>query len=291
MLGPIIIKGLSLAAIYFLISFSVTFLYGVGGFPNLVIGTIGLTGAYVTSTIIKSDVNILFAILAGIGISILLGMIIQRFVVEPLFNSVGGGDRGRIFVIYGTFGLSLLLPAILLNIFRSTMTTIRLPRLGTLKILSASITGYELITIGIAILILVLSHIILNKTRAGTQVRGVTQNSFLARLIKINIGRIYLITAAIGGGCAYIGATLWGEMFSLELGSGTLFTLYGFLIAVMGGLGSIYGAFFISLIIGLALSTTDFLLGSKFEYIITTFILIILVIVKPKGVIPTRRDI
>ena len=68
----ILIKGMTLAGIYFMISFGVTFLYGVGGFPNLAIGPIGLAGAYVTATLIRSSMHPIWAIWVGLGCSILV---------------------------------------------------------------------------------------------------------------------------------------------------------------------------------------------------------------------------
>jgi branched-chain amino acid transport system permease protein len=287
----IIINGLTTAGIYFLISFAVTFTYGVGGFPNLSIGPIGLTGAYVTSTLLKAGLNVPMSLLAGIAVAVVLGIVIQKFVVEPLYNASGGGERGRIFVIYGTFGLCLLYPAILLNIFRSTMVNMRLPDLGIYNIVNITITGYQLLSILITFLTLIVAHLILNKTKSGTHVRAVTQNFQLSRLIGINVPLIYLTTAAIGSVCAYIGAVLWGEIYSLELGSGIMFTLYGFIIAVMGGLGSIYGALVVSLILGFALSAASFWIGGVFEHIIMTLILIVILLVRPRGIIPTKREV
>ena len=70
-----------------------------------------------------------------------------------------------------------------------------------------------------------------------------------------------------------------------------VFTLYGFIVAVMGGLGSIYGAFIVSLMLGIALSATSFLIGGVYEYIVTTLLLIGILLVKPMGVVPSRRDL
>lgn len=285
------IRGLSLAGIYFLISFAVTFLYGVGGFPNLTIGPIGLAGAYVTVNLLRHTHSILTATLAGIGFVVALGILIQRFLVEPLYKVVGGGDRGRIFVIYGTFGLTLLAPAIMQTVFKSTMINMRLPTLGVIQWGRATITGYEVLSITIAWGLFAVAHWVLVKTRLGDRVRAVTQNATLASLIGIRVGNIYLMSAAIASVCSYIGAVLWGEIFSLELGSGMMFTLYGFIISVMGGLGSIYGAFLVSLILGLTISFTSFYIGGVFEHIMTTFILIIVLIVAPRGLVPTRREI
>lgn len=287
----IIIRGLTLAGIYFLISFAFTFLYGVGGFPNLAIGPIGLTGAYVTSSLIRNIDNFYVAVLAGAGVAVVIGLLIQRFLVEPLFKVVGGGDRGRIFIIYGTFGITLLAPGLLQRIFRSTMITMRLPELFIIRFLGTTITGYEILAIITSFLLFGFVHTFLVKTRAGDQVRAVTQNADLANLVGISVRRIYLITAAVASVCAYLGAVLWGEIFSLELGSGMMFTLYGFIIAVMGGLGSISGAFFISLILGMTISFTSFYIGGVFEHIVTFFILIIVLLVAPRGLVPTRREV
>ncbi len=287
----IIISGLSLAGIYFLISFAVTFLYGVGGFPNLAIGPIGLAGAYTTAHLLRSDVNIFIALFIGVIVAVALGVLIQRVVVEPLYNSVGGGDRGRIFVIYGTFGLTLLFPALLQNVFTETMINIGAPNIGAITLFGATITGYELLSIIIAGLIFVIAHIVLNKTRRGTEVRSVTQNHTLAGIIGIKVNYIYLIVAGISAASAFIGGVLWGQIFSLDLGSGMYFTLYGFIIAVMGGLGSISGAMIVSIILGLVMSFTSYYIGGVFEPIITTIILIVIILVAPSGLVPSRREV
>jgi len=287
----ILFKGLSLAGIYFLISFGVTFLYGVGGFPNLAIGPIGLVGAYVTATLLRDNFAVVTALSAGSFCSVILGIAVQKFVVEPLYNSTGGGDRGRIFVLYGTFGLLLIFPPILLNIFRSTMMTLGLPTLGFYKLGSTVIGGYEILAILSAVCILIITHWVFTKTVYGTRVRAVTQHPLLSTAIGINVGRIYLITAVVSSICAFIGAVLWGQIFSLELSSGASFTLYGFIIAVMGGLGSLNGAFIVSLVLGLALSATSYTIGGVYEYIITTILLILVLIIKPKGIVPTRREV
>jgi branched-subunit amino acid ABC-type transport system permease component len=289
--ATIIFKGLSLAGVYFLISFGVTLVYGVGGFPNLAIGPIGLTGAYITGTLIRKGLNLPLSILIGVIGSVIVGMGTQRFVVDPLYKSGGMGERGRIFVIYGTFGLLLLFPAILLNTFETTMMTMKFPSLGVYNLFGASMTGYELLSIVIAIATLLIAHITFNKTLPGNKIRSVTQNPILAQVIGINVKRVYLVTASISSICAYIGAVLWGEIFSLELSSGVFFTLYGFIMAVIGGLGSIYGAFVISLVFGITLSASSFLIGGVFEYIITTVFLVIVLLLKPMGVIPTRREV
>ena len=291
MVYDILITALSLAGIYFLISFGVTLLYGVGGFPNLAIGPIGLTGAYITCSALRANIHVPGCLFLGLGGAMLMGVFIQKFVVEPLFNSVGGGDRGRIFVIYGTFGLCLLVPAILQNVFKTTMMNVRMPSLGTYKILHASITGYQLLSIGIALALFVVPHFFFTRTKGGTKVRGVTQNAFLSRLIGVKVLRIYAVTAGVAAATAYIGALLWGEIFSLELGSGTMFTLYGFMISVMGGLGSIYGAFLVSILLGLSTSATSFLIGGVFEHIVTTLILILVLIFAPRGLVPTKREV
>jgi branched-subunit amino acid ABC-type transport system permease component len=287
----VIIRGLSLAGIYFVISFGVTFLYGVGGFPNLTIGPIGLAGAYVTASLIRNANDIYTAVLSGLAIAVLIGIAIQRFLVEPLFKVVGGGDRGRIFVIYGTFGLTLLAPAIMLLTFKSTTISMRMPGLVIIRFMAATITGYELMSIVIAVVLFATAHFVLVKTKVGDKVRAVTQNAVLANLIGIKVRNIYLIAAAIASVCSYVGAVLWGEIFSLDLGSGMMFTLYGLIVSVMGGLGSISGAFLVSLILGMAISFTSYYIGGVFEHIVTTFILIIVLIVAPRGIVPTRREV
>jgi branched-chain amino acid transport system permease protein len=167
----------------------------------------------------------------------------------------------------------------------------RLPRLGSVEIMGFPLGAYEIFAIVFAFCLLLITQLALNRTLYGNRVRAVTQNPLLGRLIGIDVRRIYLVTAAIASVCAFIGAVLWGEIFNLDLGSGVTFTLYGFVVAVMGGLGSIYGSFLVSLFLGMTLSATSFLIGGVFEYIVTTLLLIAILLIKPMGIVPTRREL
>jgi branched-chain amino acid transport system permease protein len=194
-LGLEIIKtGFVLTAVYFLISFAVTFQYGVGGFPNLALGYVGALGAYVVS-VLWNPVGPVLAILIGAVASIGFNLFLQKYIINKLARGRTEEDI-RNNILYGTFALLVVIPPILNWLFPTSAITINI---STGDRLFDMVTTFELGLIILAVAVFVAFYFIIKKTHFGHVIQAVTENSKLSAIMGINIRKVYLIVAAISG--------------------------------------------------------------------------------------------
>jgi len=279
-------SGLILTSVYFLISFAITFQYGVGGFPNLALGYVGLLGVYVTTNL-WNRVGGLVSIIVGVIVSFVFSILIQKFVIKSLEKG-RTEDEVRLNILYGTFALLVALPPIFQKIFKSTMVSVDLP---TGFRLFDILTVFELFIIVLALVFFVVFRFLIKKTHFGHIIQAVTENSKLSSIMGINIRGIYLIVAAISGIFAYTGLLIWGRLYSVRLETGSEIVIYGFIISVLGGLGNISGALIASVLVGFSYALSNFLIGGVFTPIVAFIIFTVAIIIFPRGFLKSERTL
>ncbi|MDK2788640.1 MAG: branched-chain amino acid transport system permease protein [Epulopiscium sp.] len=279
-------SGLILTSVYFLISFAITFQYGVGGFPNLALGYIGALGVYVTMSF-WNRLGAPLAIVVGILVSIAFSVIIQKVIINNLEKGRTEEEK-RNNILYGTFALLVALPPIFQKTFKSTTVSVDLP---TGLRLFDTITVLELFVIVLAIVIFAGFRFLIKKTHFGHVIQAVTENSKLSSIMGINIQKIYLTVAAISGLLAYTGLLIWGRLYSVRLETGSEIVIYGFIISVLGGLGNISGALIAAAVVGFSYALSNFLIGGVFTPIVAFVIFTIAIIVFPRGFLRSERTL
>lgn len=282
----IIKSGLILTAIYFLISFAVTFQYGVGGFPNLALGYVGSLGVYITTSL-WDKVGAIIAIILGLIAAILCNLLIQQFIINNLEKG-RNDDEKRNNILYGTFALLVALPPIFQKIFLSTLVSVDLPSGPRIF---ETFTMFELVLVILAFLIFIGFRFLIKKTHFGHIIQAVTENAKLSLIMGISIKKIYLVVAAISGAIAYIGLLMWGRLYSVRLETGSEIVIYGFIISVLGGLGNITGALLAAVIVGFSYSLSNFLIGGVFTPIVVFFLFIVAIIIFPRGIFKSERTL
>lgn len=279
-------SGFILTSVYFLISFAITFQYGVGGFPNLSLGYIGLLGVYITKNL-WNRLGAPAAIIVGIIISIVFSILIQKFIINNLQKGRTEEEK-RNNILYGTFALLVALPPIFQKIFKSTMVSVDLP---TGARLFDMVTVLELSIIVLAVIIFIGFRSLIKNTHFGHIIQAVTENSKLSSIMGISIQKIYLTVAAVSGVLAYIGLLIWGRLYSVRLETGSEIVIYGFIISVLGGLGNISGALIASALVGFSYALSNFLIGGVFTPIVSFIIFTIAIIIFPRGFLKSERTL
>lgn len=279
-------SGFILTSVYFLISFAITFQYGVGGFPNLSLGYVGLLGVYVTTNL-WNKLGAPLAIIVGVIVSTVFSILIQKFIINNL-------ERGRTEeeirnnILYGTFALLVALPPIFQKIFKSTMVGVDLPTGARLFDIT---TVFELTVIVLAVIIFIGFRSLIKNTHFGHIIQAVTENSKLSSIMGISIQKIYLTVAAVSGVLAYIGLLIWGRLYSVRLETGSEIVIYGFIISVLGGLGNISGALIASVVVGFSYALSNFLIGGVFTPIVSFIIFTVAIIIFPRGILKSERTL
>jgi len=192
----------------------------------------------------------------------------------------------------GIVGLSTALINLALLIFGADIANtppsgLRMPlQIGPIRVLSG-----QLAILAASILLVVGLQYFLARTQTGRAIRAVAQNRAAAQLMGIDVNRIYILTFGIGAACVGVAAALIAPLYPTSPNIGTYFVLTAFVVVVLGGLGSIGGAFLGSLVIGLIDSLSGFYVGSDLREVAVFGVFLLILILKPSGLFGGRLNL
>jgi len=147
----------------------------------------------------------------------------------------------------------------------------------------------NLLAFGGALVVLGILYGVLHKTYVGLAIRAVAQDRECATLMGINPGRIYLLTLTIGGALTGLIAAFFSPIYSVHPHFGGSFTLMAFIIVVLGGMGNLAGGFIGAFIIGVVTSFAAVITSTEVAEIVALTIFILVVLVRPQGLLGARR--
>lgn len=279
-----LINGLSLGSIYALIALGYTMVYGIIQLINFAHGDVYMVGAYVGyACMTHFHLGFFPSLLVAMAFCSLLGVIIERVAYKPLRNST------RIAVLITAIGVSLLLEYTMMYFAGAAVRSYPpLPEFmsRTFTFGGVVITSLQLIIIAISVALMIGLQFIVKRTRLGKAMRAVSQDRDAARLMGISVDNTISFTFALGSALAGAAGVLVGVYYnSINPLMGILPGLKAFVAAVFGGIGLIPGA----LIGGYLIGTTETLVSglgfSTFRDAVVFGILIIVLIVKPSGLL------
>jgi branched-chain amino acid transport system permease protein len=280
-----LIAGLIMGGILSLPVLGVAVIYGITGIPNFAIGVIGVFGGFITWYFLSTDV--VFAIVIGLTVCFVVGYAMQRVLLTPI--SERGGDSNQFFII--TVSLGFVFEGLLRAFSPRPNISIVLPRLGTVNIGGISIQGFKLVALLFGLLVLVLIRIAEKHTEGGKAWQATSQNLKLAKLMGIRTTQVFSMASGLGCALSCAGAIFWGSLYNLDLSSGWDLGFMGFIIAVVGGIGNIWGGIISAFFIGIVMSFSGFLLGGMWQSVILYGIVILVLIVAPKGILGNERSL
>lgn len=281
-----IINGIIIGGVLSLPVMGVALIYGVTGILNYAIATIGTFGVFITWLLWQ--LGIVPAILAGLVTSFLMGYGIQQFMLNPLIKK-RGNDLTLFFII--TFGIATVISGLTKVIFPRPTISIELPRLGTLLIADVAIDVNKVIAIAVALGILLIMRVLEKTTKAGKSWIATSQNLKMAKLVGINVESVFSLVSGIGHIFGFIGAFFWGVLYNLTVTTGWDLCFLGYIIAIVGGIGNVWGGMISALIMGIVISFSGYWLGGMWQSVALYAILFIVLIIAPKGILGSERSI
>lgn len=281
-----VINGVSLGFVYALISIGYTMVYGIIGLINFAHGEIFMVGAYFgffAATTLK--LTFIPTLLVAMGGAAIAGIIIEKIAYKPLRKSP------KLSILITAIAMSVMLQ----NLVRLKMSSdpqsypdTLLPQ-KVIHFAGLSIDNRQIIIILISILLVIILQFIVFKTKTGKAMRAASFDKEAAALMGINVNSIISITFAIGSALAGAAGVLVGILYSsIDPFMGTMPGLKAFVAAVLGGIGVIPGALFGGLIMGLVETFSKVYISSSYSDAIAFSILIIILIVKPSGLLGTK---
>ena len=280
-----IINGLALGSIYALIALGYTMVYGIIGLINFAHGDIYMVGAFV-GFFAAVNLKLPFVpvlIIAMIGAA-LAGVIIEKVAYKPLRKSP------KITLLITAIGVSLLLEngtRFLVGPNSLSYPSTLLPE-KIIEFFGVRVNTTHLIIILVSLILVVLLQGIVYYTKTGKAMRASAHDKEAAMLMGVNVNNIISFTFAIGSALAGAAGVLIGTLYRIDPYMGIMPGLKAFVAAVLGGIGVIPGAMLGGVIMGLAETFTKAYISSKLSDAIAFSILILILMVKPAGILGKR---
>ena len=280
----ILFTGIGLGALYFLVASGLSLIYGLMGVLNFAHGTFLTVGAFVglwlMQSVFKSSVTVSFfaAMLIGGLASGLFALLMEQLLIKKLY------DR-HIDQALVTVGVSLAIGALLAGWFGSDLRLMLLPNFmnKAWMIGGAAIPVDRLVYVAVAVILLLGNFALMKFTRIGLVIRAGVENRTMVTALGVNVKLAFSFVFFLGGFAAGIGGVLIASYSSgvspLMAGS---WLIYGFIVVVVGGMGSVGGSFAAAMLIGVLKQFTNYYASSLGDFVIVA-VLVVVLLTRPQG--------
>jgi len=281
-----LISGVFIGGILALPVMGVALIYGVTGILNYSIAVIGTFGVFVSWTLVGH--GLLVAVLGGIAVSFGLGFGLQQFIFNPLIERKGN-DLTLFFIV--TFGVATIVAGFTKVVFARPTISFQLPGTTFLTLEGVPINPQRLLAVCIAIGFLVLIWIFQKTTRTGRSLRATSQNLRMAKLVGVNVFLVYAVVSGIGVFLAFVGAFFWGALYNVTVSTGWDLTFYGYIIAIVGGIGNVWGGMLAAIVMGEVIAFAGNTVGGSWQSVVVYAVLFLILVVAPRGLLGSERSI
>jgi branched-chain amino acid transport system permease protein len=276
-------NALSFGALLFTIAAGFTLILGVMTIINIAQGSFYILGGYIAYAMMVSYHQhfLLGMLAAAIGVSI-WGIIMERVFLRRMEGSWAEGNDLRQMCV--TMGLALVIQDICLVIWGGYPLSIELPAsLGG----SVTVGKYQFPTTRVtiilaAVMVFVVTHLIMNKTNVGAKIRAAVDNTSMASAVGVNVSRIKMGIFTLGACLAAVGGVIGGTFLCVYPGLDMEIIPFAFVVVVLGGMGSLTGAFIGSFVVGI-IDNFGKALIPQFAYFTLFGVLAVILALKPTG--------
>jgi branched-chain amino acid transport system permease protein len=275
-----VINGLSYGMLLFIFASGLSIVFGLMEVLNFAHGAFFMLGAYLVWSFYSITHNFIFSLFAILAVGILVGILTELSLLRPLYSR-------PIFQILLTLGLFFVLSQLVIFVWGPLGLYLGPEGIGVpqvLKVLGASIYLYRILLAMAGVATAVVLYVFLNKTNIGTRVRAGSENRELAEVFGINIKALGTMVFGIGTGLAFFAGGLAEPWVGASLSVGTDFLLLGFIVVVVGGMGSFSGSFIGAIVIGLVHQFSAYFFP-EVTFVTDLLIMIIVLLVRPSGLL------
>jgi branched-chain amino acid transport system permease protein len=281
----ILFDGIAYGMLLFVLACGLSVTMGLMNFINLSHGVFSMAGGYITAFLINRwGVPFLLCLPLAFLFSAALGMVLERTLYRRLYA------RSHLDQVLFTIGIVFMAVAAIDYVIGSQQQTVKLPDMlkGRVDILGGSIGLYRVFIIALCGCLAVTIQMLLVKTRFGSQLRAAVDDPRVARGMGINVNTVFAITFAVGSGLAGLGGALGTDILGMDPTFPIKFMIYFLIVVTVGGTSGITGAFFASLILGIADVGGKYYVPQIGAFIIYALMVVVLII-RPQGLFSRSR--
>ncbi len=242
------LNGVQFGIMLFLMAAGLTLVFGIMNLINLAHGSLYMLGAYLGAASFQATGSFLLALLAAILGALLAGILIEIVVFRRLYA------REHLDQVLATFGLILFFNELVRIVWGSTALYAAVPHFlaGSVELLpGVPYPLYRLAIILAGLVVAALLYLLVARTRLGMLIRAGASNRVMVGALGVNIKLLYTLVFGLGAALAGLAGFMAGPIFTVESGMGESVLILAFVVIVIGGIGSIRGAFVAALLVGL----------------------------------------
>jgi branched-chain amino acid transport system permease protein len=241
------LNGLQLGVLLFLLAAGLTLVFGIMNFVNLAHGSLYMMGAYFAAAATQATDSFMLGGLCAIALTMLLGVLVERVALAGLF------ERDHLDQVLATFGLVLFFNELVRMIWGASPVYAQVPPAlsGTVELLGVSYSSYRFAIIAVGLSVALFLYWLINKTRVGMQIRAGATHPDIVAALGVNIKLLNTLIFGLGAALAGLAGMMAAPILSVQSGMGEAILIQTLVVIIIGGIGSIRGAFLGALIVGM----------------------------------------
>ena len=243
-----LLNGLQYGLLLFLIASGLTLIFGVLGVINLAHGSLFMIGAYVAFLVTKATGSLTLALPAAIACGVALGLALERFLFRYFYK------REHLDQVLLTFALILIFEELRSYVVGNDFHAVPVPAVLDFSVpitAGFSYAAYRFVVIAICLVLAAALFWWVERTRMGAVIRAAAEKPEMVDILGIDAGRVHLTVFAVGTALAMTAGALAAPLTSVYPNMGDGLLIISFVVVVIGGLGSVSGAFWAALLIGI----------------------------------------
>jgi branched-chain amino acid transport system permease protein len=277
-----ILDGIVLGLQFGLLAVGLTLVYGLGGVLNLAYGQMAVVAAIIVSLVMEAGLPMLPAVGVGLLAGGAFGLLLDATLLRPVYRR--HGEARVLLSLLLTLGLSFIVDGLLL--WRLPLEALSLPIRGrAVQILGVPMRRGSLLASAISVVAFVGLFLFFRSTMLGRAIRSVIQNEEGARMIGIDPKRMRTFILVSSGLLAALVAVTRSMSIPVTVTSGISFTIFALIVTVVGGLGSVSGAFLAGLILGIVNSISASYIGTFLTFIVLLVAAALTILLRPSGLL------
>jgi branched-chain amino acid transport system permease protein len=242
------LNGLQLGLLLFLVAAGLTLVFGIMDMVNLAHGSLYMLGAYFAASFVAWTGSFVAGAVLALGATLLVGMLMEVVAIRPLYG------RDHLDHVLGTFGLILFFNELVRMVWGPAGLRVPLP--DWLNTSVPILPGLQYPTYRIAIIVTALAvalllYVLVMRTRIGMLIRAGASNREMAGALGVNITLLNTLVFGLGAALAGLAGLMQAPILTVQIGMGENILILAFVVIIIGGIGSVRGAFLAAILVGL----------------------------------------
>jgi branched-chain amino acid transport system permease protein len=242
------LNGIQLGMLLFLLAAGLTLIFGTMDLVNLAHGSLYMLGAYFAATFAAATGSFVLGAMLALAATLIAGMVLEVVAIRPLYG------RDHLDHVLGTFGLLIFFNELVRLIWGPAGMTLPLPSqmLTAVQVLpGVYYPAYRLVIIAATLVVALLLYILVMRTRVGMLIRAGASNREMVGALGVNIKLLYTVVFGLGAALAGFAGLMQAPILTVQIGMGENILILAFVVIIIGGIGSIRGAFVAAILVGL----------------------------------------